>query len=116
MIGRGSFDPAIGRKVRGDRALVRELEQLAGGVGRMVHHEQRSWKSITFAGARYRMKWAFEGAEAVAGGELLIAALPDHDFAIPGQLVADAAVTAVDHLIEPPQLVVDVELLVLEEA
>ena len=55
-------------------------------------------------------------AEAVAAGELFIDALPEHEFAIVGSLVADAAITAVEHTALPePKLVVTAELLLLEE-
>lgn len=113
---RGSFDPAVGRKVRGDRALVRQIGELAGGAGQMLVHSQKSWSSNTFAGTRHRMTWAFDGADAVAGGEALIDALPEHSFHITGQLVADAAVTSVSLQVEPPRLVAELELLLLEEA
>ena len=50
------------------------------------------------------------------GGEALIAMLPDHEFALPGQLVADASVSAVDHALAPsPRLTVTCELLLLED-
>lgn len=111
----GSFHPAIGRQVRGDRALVRELAQLGRGHGTMVLHEQKLWRSITFSGARHRMTWCFEGREGVAAGELFVGVLPDYEFSIPGRMVAAAAVTAVDHRLEPPKMVVEVELLVLDE-
>ena len=112
----GSFSPAIGRKVRGDRALVRQIGELAGGFGQLVFHTQTSWASITFAGTRHRMTWCFDGADAVSGGERLIDALPDHDFALPGHLVADAAVTSVELCLGSPRLVAELELLLLEEA
>ena len=60
--------------------------------------------------------WAFDGADAVAGAERLIEALPDHHFTLHGHLVADAAVKAVDHTLDPPRLVAELELLLLEEA
>jgi len=48
--------------------------------------------------------------------ERFIAALPEHEFAIPGQLVADASVTEAEHRLLPaPRLVVRCELLLLEE-
>jgi len=60
---------------------------------------------------------AFTGAEAVAAGEAFIDALPDHEFTIPRQLVADAAVVAVEHTTLPEQrLEVTAELLLLEDA
>ena len=50
-------------------------------------------------------------------GEALIAELPDHEFAIPGQIVADAAITAADHVLAPaPCLTVTCELLLLKDA
>ena len=49
-----------------------------------------------------------------AAGEMLIAALPEHEFTLPGQLVADAAVARVDHEMLPePKLTVELELLLL---
>ena len=88
---------------------------LAGPGATILTHEERSWASVTFAGARHRLEMEFEGAEAVAAGELFIAFLPEHEFALPGRLVADAAVTAVEHRLDPPRLQVSCELLLLEE-
>ena len=95
--------------------LREELFALARGQATIVSHDARSWASITFAGTRHRVELTFEGAEAIEAGELFIAFLPEHEFAIPGQLVADAAVTAVDHRLDPPCLKVSCELLLLEE-
>ena len=96
--------------------LREQLLDLARGHATILTHEEKAWASVTFAGARHRVEMAFEGAEAVVTGECFIAFLPEHEFAIPGQLVADAAVTAVDHRLEPPRLAVTCELLLLEEA
>ena len=98
--------------------IVRLREQvldLAGGQAKLLAHDEKAWASVTFAGARHRVELAFEGAEAVATGVCFIAFLPEHEFASPGQLVADAAVTAVDHRLDPPRLAVTCELLLLEE-
>ena len=47
----------------------------------------------------------------------LVAELPDHEFAIAGQLVADAGVSEVEHRMVPdPRLLVRCELLLLEDA
>ena len=101
---------------REPRIRLREaLFALAKGQATIVGHDEKSWASITFAGTRHRLELVFEGAEAVEAGELFIAFLPEHEFAIPGQLVADAAVTAVDHRLEPPRMTVSCELLLLEE-
>lgn len=97
---------------------VRLREQLLGlacGHATVMGHEEKAWASVTFAGARHRVELAFEGLDAVAAGESFIAFLPEHEFAIPGQLVADAAVTGVDHRLDPPRMRVTCELLLLEE-
>ena len=50
-------------------------------------------------------------------GERFVAELPDHEFAIAGQLVADAGVSEVEHRMVPdPRLLVRCELLLLEDA
>ena len=59
----------------------------------------------------------FEGPEAAAAGERFIAALPDHECSIPGQLVADATVSEVTSSTLPyPRMVVTCALLLLEDA
>lgn len=96
--------------------LREQVLELAGGKAEILSHDERSWASVTFAGTRHRLELAFEGAEAVEAGERLIAFLPEHEFVIPRQLVADAAVTAVDHRLSPqPRLAVTCELLLLDE-
>jgi hypothetical protein len=101
---------------RGPGERLRDaLADLAGGRATIVTHTEKSWASVTFAGAHHRLELEFTGAEAVEAGELFVAFLPEHEFAIPGQLVADAAVTEVDHRLDPPKMVVRCELLLLEE-
>jgi hypothetical protein len=106
------FQAASARYPRG---RLREALLALAGPATILSHEEKSWASVTFAGARHRIELLFDGAEAVQAGELFIAFLPEHEFAIPRQLVADAAVTAVDHRLEPPRMVVSCELLLLEE-
>lgn len=49
-------------------------------------------------------------------GEDFIADLPEHEFSIPGQLVAEARVTEVEHRLLPtPRIVVQCEMLLLED-
>jgi hypothetical protein len=113
------IDPVIPRPRAARRSpavrLREQLFALARGQATVVNHEEKAWASVTFAGARHRVELAFEGAVAVEAGECFIAFLPEHEFAIPGQLVADAAVTEVDHRLDPPLLRVTCELLMLEE-
>lgn len=93
------------------------LAELAGAQAVFTAHSERRWASITFAGARHRFELVFAGEAGCAAGEAFIAALPDHEFAIPGQLVADATIVEVDHRIGPDmRMSVTAELLLLEDA
>ncbi|MCL4672240.1 MAG: hypothetical protein KJZ64_04760 [Sphingomonadaceae bacterium] len=104
------------RRTDADR-LREALVALAGGHGAVVSHEERAWASVTFAGARHRVVMEFSGQEAVSGGECLIAELPEHEFTLPRQLVADATVLAADHRLLPePRLRVECELLLVEDS
>ena len=96
--------------------LLSALLDLAQGEAELIRHAERAWASVTFSGTRHSIVLAFTGADAVAQGERLIDMLPDHEFAIPGQLVADAAVVRVEHSLLPqPRLEVEVEVLMLDE-
>ena len=97
--------------------LLSALLELAGGKAELVRHSERSWASVTFTGTRHTVVLAFAGADSVAGGEQFVDALPEHEFTIPRQLVADAAVLRVDHSMLPePRMEVEVQLLLLDEA
>ncbi len=97
--------------------LRQALIELAADQGTVRRQSERPWASITFEGARHIVELMFEGRAAVEAGEQFIAALPEHEFAIPGQLVAEATVTAVDHALLPePRLAVTCELLLLRDA
>lgn len=102
-------------RTTGDR-LREALLGLAEYRGQVLTHSERAWASITFAGTRHTLALLFAGEDAVAAGEAFVAALPEHEFALPGQLVADAAITEVEHRLLPhPRLVVQCELLLLED-
>ena len=109
--------PATPRIRKGTSGHLRDaLLTLADGHARIEAHREKSWASVTFAGARHRLLLVFEGEAAVGAGELFIANLPEHEFAIPGQLVAEATVAAVEHHLAPPHMTVTCELLLLEDA
>ena len=113
--------PPKARRIRPRRNAADRLRDalmaLCDHRGQVLTHTEKAWASITFAGTRHSLAILFAGAEAVEAGEDFIAALPDHEFAIAGQLVADAGVTEVEHRITPdPRLVVQCEILLLEDA
>lgn len=103
------------RRTTADRVRT-ALMALTGGAGTLVTHDEKAWASITFSGTRHEVVLEFCGAQAVVGGEELIERLPDHEFRIPGQLVADATITQVDHRFGAMErLEVTAVLLLLEE-
>lgn len=102
------------RRSPGER-LEDAVFRLGGGKGRVIRHSEENWASITFTGTRHHIELVFEGEGAIELGEDFIADLPSHEFAIPGQLVADADVVRVDHRAMPPLMKVSCELLLIEE-
>lgn len=111
------ISPPPARKPRRSTAerLREAVLKLADGHGEVLNHSETAWASITFAGTRHRLRITFAGDAAVRAGEELVAALPEHEFAIPRQLVADAAVIGVDSTLLPePRMVAECELLLLE--
>ena len=76
----------------------------------------RNAASATFAGTKHMVALAFTGMDGVDSAEALIEALPDHEFRIPGQVVADALVVSIDQAALPqPRMVLELELLLLED-
>ena len=110
--------PPTRTKRRGTSERLRDaLLALAGGHGDIRHHVEKAWASITFAGTRHTLRMVFEGEDAVEAGERFVADLPDHEFALPRQLVADATVVGVESEFLPaPRMLVECELLLLEDA
>ncbi|MEE4153680.1 MAG: hypothetical protein V2I27_05935 [Erythrobacter sp.] len=93
------------------------LFELAEREAAILTHEETCWASITFTGTRHEVVLDFQGTQAVAAGEDFIVSLPEHEFRIPGQLVADASVRAVDHRFGADErLIVTCVLLLLEES
>jgi len=100
----------------GWRPLLTAVMELAGGKGELLRHAERPWASVTFSGTRHTIALCFTGPEATAAGEAFLEAVPEHEFALPGQLVADAAVTVVgQEMVPEPKLTVEVELLLLAD-
>ena len=111
---------SIAAKSRAERRdpanqLLAALFALGGGHGALLRHDERKWASITFSGCNHSFSFRFEGEAGVAAGEAFVAALPEHEFAIPGRLVADATVIAAHHALLPaPLLEVECEVLLLD--
>jgi len=96
--------------------VVRSVLALAGRSAQLIDHRERPWASVTFSGARHTVVLRYTGWEACDDGEALIAALPDHEFTVPGALVADVTVVRTDEAVLPQRtLEVELELLLLDQ-
>ena len=103
------------RRTSADR-LRDAILALSDHRAQVIAQSERSWASITFAGARHVFTLIFVGEEAVEAGERFVANLPEHEFALSGHLVADATVSEVEHRMVPsPRMIVTCEVLMLEE-
>ncbi len=105
---------------RGERRpwlqLLSAVIALGGGHCELLRHSQTAWASVTFSGTRHTIALLFKGAESIAAGEAFVAVLPDHEFVIPRQIVADAAIVSVgSDLLPEPQMLVELEILLLED-
>ena len=103
------------RRTAADR-LRDALITLSDHHAQVVAQSERAWASITFSGARHTFSLIFAGEAAVEAGERFVANLPEHEFSLAGQLVADATVSEVEHRMVPsPRMIVTCEVLMLEE-
>lgn len=97
--------------------ILQQVLQLAGPEAQLMHHAERAWSSTTYSGAYHTFRLSFANPAAITAGEHFIATLPDHEFALPGRLVAKATIVSAEHsLIDGPLLRLEAELLVLDEA
>ena len=113
----GSHAVEATRQSFGTAAKLREqLLVLGEDRGIVLRHSECSWASITYSGTRHSIELEFTGHAAVLAGEAMLAKVTEHDFTIPGLIVADAAVRSVEQISQPVRrLVCTVELLLLEE-
>lgn len=106
------------RQRRGPAERLRAaIAVMTGGAAQIVSHQQASWASITFSGTRHTLELLFEGEAAVEAAEGFVEQLPEHEFTLPGHIVADANVRSVVHTLVPgPRMSVGIELLLLDDS
>ncbi len=82
------------RNSRTAHDLLAQLNALLSPAAQLIHAHEREWASITFAGSRHRL--IFEIAEqdiASAAVQAALSALPEHEFTLRGEIVADCTAT-----------------------
>lgn len=72
--------------------LCRQLLSLLGKGAELIEAQERPWASATFAGARHSVTVRVPLDSADAPLPAILAALPDHEFDLPGEIVADCTV------------------------
>ena len=96
--------------------LLDAVMRLAGPQADLLRHAERPWASATFQGTRHTIAMRFTGPEGLVAGEAFVDALPEHEFTISRQIVADAAVSEVEQVMLPhPHMMVEVDVLMLED-
>ena len=96
--------------------LLDAVMRLAGPQADLLRHAERPWASATFQGTRHTIALCFAGPEGIAAAEAFIDALPEHEFTISRQIVADATVSEVEQIMLPqPHMTVEVDVLMLED-
>lgn len=75
-------------------ALLRALgARFAGfeGTFRIEEVSSRCWASVTFSGARHRIRFSLAGANAGAAADAFVEALEETEFDLRGHILADIA-------------------------
>jgi hypothetical protein len=82
------------RKSRTARDLLTQIIDLLGPQIRLLHAHEREWASITFTGSRHRLVFEVPvDADESPTLQLALQALPDHEFSLRGEIVADCSAT-----------------------
>lgn len=86
---------AIARGPARDDAMriYRAVATVLGPGCELVTAQERPWASATFSGARHRLRVQLALADMQSPAPAALDTLPDHEFVLPGQIVADCAVT-----------------------
>jgi hypothetical protein len=71
--------------------LIRMLLEIAGPHSKLIDAHEREWASATFSGARHSI--TLDVPLTPADPPVALCSLPDHDFALRGEIVADCTVT-----------------------
>ena len=111
-----SIRPSTPRPQRRDchGRLAAALIAKAGGQAGVAQAGFRPWCSATFIGAQHRMTLRFAGPDALARATEFAAALPEADLPLPGHIVADATVDALNEA-DDGAVLVELAILTIED-
>lgn len=84
-----STRPFGGRHSHTAVRLIRQLIELLGPGAELVRAHEREWASATFSGARHSLLLRLPVIGQAAPVPVVIATLPEHEFDLDRQIVAD---------------------------
>ncbi|HYI64032.1 MAG TPA: hypothetical protein VEW71_04020 [Allosphingosinicella sp.] len=73
-----------------ERAICASFGRLPATL-KVEERSSRPWASITFAGARHRLRLSLRGPSAAASADAFLAGLPEREFDLRGHFMADIA-------------------------
>ena len=87
------------RRPNGNNAgrLCRSVCIALGGTADLIESQERPWASATFSGARHVITVRVPLDDADSPASALLAKLPDYEFDLAGEIVADCVVTMQRH-------------------
>lgn len=97
-------------------AVVNSVLGLTRDRGKLLAHATKPWRSATFAGTREQITLSFEGEEAIVIGEAFLHTLTEHEFEIPGHVVADVTTCWVHRAWQQSRIDMQIELLLIDDA
>jgi len=86
-----------------------------GGTIRVEPIEQTDWASVTFTGARHRLRVILDGEGAVGAAADFLDQLPDLDLPLPGHIVADIALVTEERGDDGRHAMLELEALTIED-
>lgn len=81
----------------------------------LTSFRSHDWNSLTFAGERHHLLLRIPAPEAASVVALLVEGLEEAEFTIPGQIVADIALTCPPAAMEDGAIMVEIEALTVAE-
>ena len=72
--------------------LIRQLGELFGPGAQPGQRQEREWASATFSGARHSIEYRLPLPGPDAAPPAVLMTLAEHEFALPGDIVADCTV------------------------
>ena len=85
------------------------------GEVEVLERETRSWASVTFSGARHRLRLQLSGVEASPAADRLLSNLSEAEFVLRGHILADIALVSDERSDGSSLVTLELEALTVED-